>query len=207
MNEREQFQSQVKLALKPALIADGFRASGTTYRRTLGEVIHILTIQGSIHGGQCCVCLGIHLTFLPPIGSSGTCDPTKISEPECEFRTRLTPPDKTDFWWSYGNTEHEARISADSILRLYREIGIPYFQRFSEFPDDFVRVSPAMLASDAPLPFPGRSTEVRRALALSRIALHTGRIADAHQFAEFGLAHSGPAVALKSEFRKILATK
>ncbi len=65
---------------------------------------------------------------------------------------------------------------------------------------------PAMLANGAPLPFPGRSTEVRRALALSRIALEAGRIEEARQFAEFGLARVGPAVGLKNEFRKILAT-
>lgn len=207
MNEREQFHSQAKLVLKPALVADGFRASGTTYRRLFGEVIHVFTLQGSVHGGQCCVCLGIHLTFLPIVGSADACDPAKISEPECEFRTRLATRGETDCWWSYGATEGEARASAESILRLYREVGIPYFQRFSTFPDDFIRVSLPMLASDAPLPFPGRSTEVRRALALSRIALRTVRVADARQFAEFGLARVGPAVALKNEFRKILATQ
>lgn len=202
MTERDQFHSQVKLLLKPALVADGFRASGTTYRRTLGEVIHVIALQGSVHGGQCCVCLGIHLTFFP-----GGADPSKISEPDCEFRTRLAPPEQADHWWSYGATEQQARASAESILRLYREGGVPYFQSFSTFPDDFVRVTPPMLASDAPLPFPGRSTEVRRALALSRIALHAGRITDAKQFAEFGLARVGPAIALKNEFRKILATQ
>lgn len=207
MNEREQFQSQVKLVLKPVLVADGFRASGTTYRRTLGEVIHVFTLQGSVHGGQCCVCLGIHLAFLPTAGPAPTCDPAKITEPECEFRTRLAPAGDTDCWWSYGNTEQEARSSAEAILRLYRDVGVPYFQRFSTFPDDFIQVSPPMLASEAPLPFPGHSTEVRRALALSRIALHTGRIADAHKFAEIGLARVGPAVALKNEFRKVLAAR
>lgn len=200
MNERDQFHSQVKLLLKPAFVADGFRPSGTTYRRTLGEVIHVIALQGSVHGGQCCVCLGIHLTFFP-----GDADPNKITEPDCEFRTRLAPSGQTDCWWSYGATEQEARASAESILRLYREVAVPYFQSFFTFPDDFIRVTPPMLASDAPLPFPGRSTEVRRALALSRIALHAGHIADAKQFAEFGLTRVGPAIALKNEFRKILA--
>lgn len=206
MNERDQFQSKVKNVLRPELVANGFRPAGTTYRRKLGKVVQVLTLQGSVNGGQCCVCLGIHLTFLPTVGSAAACDPAKITEPECEFRTRLAPPGEADCWWSYGATEHEAHASAESILRLYREVGVPYFDRFSKFPDDFVRVTPAMLASGAPLPFPGRSTEVRRALALSRIALEAGRIEEARQFAEFGLARVGPAVGLKNEFRKILAT-
>ncbi|HWB03322.1 MAG TPA: DUF4304 domain-containing protein [Verrucomicrobiales bacterium] len=204
MNERDQFHAQVKRLLKPVLVAEGFQASGATYRRALGEVIHVLTLQGSLHGGQCCVCLGIHLTFLPPAGSANACDPTKITEPECEFRTRLAPSGETDYWWSYGLTGEAARSSVESILRLYREVGEPYFNRFSKFPNDFIHVTPALLATDSSLPFPGRSTEVRRALALSRIALHAGRVSDAREFAEFGLARVGAAAALKKEFRKIL---
>jgi hypothetical protein len=210
VNERDQFHSQVKQVLKPAFVADGFRASGTTYRRSLGEVIHVIALQGSVHGGQCCVCLGIHLTFLPVVGSADVCDSAKITEPECEFRSRLVPLGQSDFWWSYGVTEREAQASAESILRLYRDVGVPYFGRFTTFPDDFVRVTPSMLADGsgadgAPLPFPKGGTIVRRSLALSRIALHTGRTADAKQFAEIGLAHVGPAIGLKNEFRKILA--
>jgi len=86
-------------------------------------------------------------------------------------------------------------------------MGTPYFHSFSRFPDDFVRVTPSMLANNAPLPFPRGGTEVSRALALSRIALRAGRRADAKQFAEFGLARVGPAIGLKNEFRKILATE
>ena len=204
MKERKQFHSQVKQVLTPALVADGFRASGTTYRRTLGEVIHVIALQGDRHGGQCCVCLGVHLTFLPTVMSSA-CDPASIEEPECEFRSRLAPADHTDCWWSYGATEQEARASAESILRLYREVGVPYFGRFSTFPDDFTRVTPPMLSSGSALPFPGTGTFVRRALALGRIGVHTGRTTDAKQFAEIGLAHLGLGTALKGEFQKILA--
>ena len=99
----------------------------------------------------------------------------------------------------------DARASAESILRLYRLIGAPYFQQFSKFPDDFLRVTPPMLASGVALPFPGKSTEVRQALALARIALHAQHLEEARQFAEFGLARVGPAVALKPAFRKILS--
>jgi hypothetical protein len=205
VNERGQFHSLVKQVLKPALVADGFRVSGNVYRRTYGAVIHVIALQGSIHGGQCCVCLGIHLTFLSPVGATGGCDPAKITEPECEFRSRLAPAGQSDYWWSYGATEQEARASAESIIGLYREVGVPYFRQFSSFPDDFVRVTPSIFASSAPVPFPKGGTLVRRALALSRIALRTGRIVDAKQFAEIGLAHVGPAVGLKNEFRKILA--
>ena len=202
MDARSQFHAQVRKILTPVLIADGFRASGTTFRRPLGEVLHVVTLQGSVHGGQCCVCLGIHLAFLPTVGSSAVPDAEKIEEPECEFRTRLAPVGQPDAWWTYGQTEREAAESADSILSLYRAVGVPYFARFSCFPDDFARVTPEMLATDGELPFPAGGTFVRRALALSRIAMHSGNAANARAFAEIGLSRVGQAVSLKRVLRE-----
>lgn len=47
MSDRVQFQSQVKASLVPILKAEGFRQSGTMFRRIMGDVIHIIQIQGS----------------------------------------------------------------------------------------------------------------------------------------------------------------
>ena len=205
MNERDQFLAEVKNILRPVLKAEGFRASGNVvFRRKFGEVIHVLTIQGSRHGGQCCVCLGVHLLFLPVIGSGSICDPDKITEPECEFRSRLAPLGMSDFWWKYGSNEEEARLSVSSLLQIYLEVGLPYFQKFSNFPEDFTKITPDMLLNGITEPFPRNTTMARRALALSRIYIHLGRIDEAKQFAEFGLEHVGPAIALKSEMQKII---
>jgi hypothetical protein len=205
VNERDQFLAEIKNSLRPILKAEGFRASGnTTFRRKLGDVIHVLTIQGSRHGGQCCVCLGIHLMFLPLVGTGGICDPEKITEPECEFRSRLRPEGMSDFWWKYGSSEEEARLSAASLLHIYQDVGRPYLQKFSKFPEDFCQLTPSMLANGITEPFPRNTTAARRALALSRIYIHLGRIDEAKQFAEFGLAHVGPAIALKSEMQNII---
>lgn len=178
--------------------------SGNTSRRVGGVVIHVVTLQGSAHGGRCCVCLGIHLGFLPLVGTA-TFNPTTIEELDCEFRTRLAPPGQSDAWWSYGTSESEARQSAESITQLYQQVGASYFRRFTLFPDDFIRVTLAMLAGDEILPFPVGGTFVGRALALARIAQRVGRIDEARQFAEAGLARVGQATSLKQAFRQILA--
>lgn len=204
MDQRGLFHAQLKSILKPALVADGFRASGMIYRRVMGDVIHLIKIQGSRDGGRCCVCLGIHLAFLPTV-LGDKCIPNKISEPDCEFRSRLAPVGDADCWWDYGCSVDEARRSVMAILKLYQEVGRPYFSRFSAFPNDFSQVTPAMLVSGEPLPFPEGDTLVRFALALSRIALRIGRTADAKAFAEYGLAEAKFAVGLRGEFRKLLA--
>lgn len=198
MDARKQFLAQIKQVLNPILKSEGFTTSGNTYRREIGEVIHVIALQGSVHGGQCCVCLGIHLNFLSPF------DPQKIEEPDCEFRTRLKSHEQSDAWWSYGTTEREAKISAESICHLYQQVGSPYFRRFSKFPDDFNQVKPAMLSANLELPFPNGSTFVRRALALAKIAQRCGQTNDARQFSEAGLAQVGPATSLKFAFKKIM---
>jgi hypothetical protein len=205
MDSRKQFLAQVKEVLVPVLKADGFTGSGVTYRRVVGDVFHVLTLQGAVSGGKCCVCLGIHLSFLPGQGSLTAPDPKTVEEPDCEFRTRLTPVGQSDYWWPYGVSEQEAKESAESICRLYQEIGAPYFQRFSTFPEDFTHVTPTMLTAGGELPFPSGGTFVRLALALARIAQRVGRAEDARQFAEVGLARVGPAVSLKHAFRQIIA--
>ena len=203
MTSREQFLNQIKQVFTPVLKADGFTGRGITYRRVFGEVIHVLTLQGSVSGGRCCVCLGIHLSFLPAQGSLAPPDPKSIDEPSCEFRTRLTPPGQSDAWWSYGSSEQEAKESAESILQLYQHVGAPYFQRFSTFPEDFTRVTPAMLTADSELPFP--PTDGEACLALARIAQRVGRNDEARQFAEIGLARVGRATSLKYWFKQIIA--
>jgi hypothetical protein len=205
MDSRKQFHNQIKQVFVPVLKADGFSGSGNTYRRVIGDVIHVVALQGSVSGGKCCVCLGIHLSFLSGSGAPSASDPTKIEEPDCEFRTRLKPSGQSDAWWPYGTTEQEARESSESICSLYQQAGAPYFQRFSSFPDDFNRVTPAMLAAQGELPFPAGGTFVRLALALARIAQRTGRYEDARQFAEAGLARVGPAVSLKNAFKQIIS--
>lgn len=205
MSERLQFQNQLKAVLTPVLKSQGFRQSGTTYRRTIGDVVHVIQIQGSQHGGQCCVCLGIHLAFFPSVGSNAPCDPASIKEPECEFRSRLTPQGQSDYWWSYGTTEPESEASACSIRDLYQERGASYFDRFSRFPDDFIRVTSDTTEAEMNGLFPRCFTSVRRDLALARIYGHIGDIASARFFAARGVAAVGQATALRAAFRPFLS--
>lgn len=204
MSDRLQFQNQLKAILTPMLKAEGFRNSGTTYCRTIGDVVHVIQIQGSQHGGQCCVCLGIHLSFLPTAGSNAPCDPKSMKEPECEFRCRLKPDGQSDHWWSYGTTEEGATASVRSIRDLYQQLGASYFSRFSIFPDHFVRVTRETPDDSIGRLFPQCFTSVRRDLALARIYGHIGDRSSAQFFATRGMAAVGQATALKSAFSPYL---
>ena len=204
MDPKQLFQAQVKTTLAPELDAAGFKQSGLTFRRVVGEVVQVLILQSSRDGSQFCVCLGIHLLFLPVAGNSALGDPRSITEPECEFRRRLAPQGQNDFWWPFGPAGDESSRSVISVLNLYREQGQPYFARFSEFPNDFTRVTTATAEADYLELFPPCPTEVRRDLALARINQKLGNNNAVHFFANRGLARVGPAVALKAAFRSLL---
>lgn len=59
MDAYKRFHDILRIDLVPLLRSDGFKRSGTTFRRITGEVIHIVNIQGSRYGGECCVNLGL----------------------------------------------------------------------------------------------------------------------------------------------------
>jgi len=134
-------------------------------------------------------------------------DPKKLTEPECEFRSRLRYPDAGDTWWDYGATDEEAEDAALSIKMTYLAVGRAYFQRFSLFPDHFTRVAPDSFESRTIEVCPPAMTDIRSLLALARIYDHLQNRAYARQFAEIGLqklAKGCKAIGLKMEFEKYL---
>lgn len=204
MNDRLRFHGFLNRLFKPVLVADGFKVSGNVCRRIRGDVIHLLAFQGSVYGGKCAINLGIHLNFLPCVGNPQSTDQSKITEVDCEFRSRLAPDGESDKWWDYGASEAESLASVESMLQIYREVAVPYFSRFSSFPDDFVKATPAEFIAGAPSGLPEGYGSGRHALVMARIALHLGRGDEAKQYAEFGLCVAGNATGLRAAYRKII---
>src|SRR5579875_1395554 len=123
MSDYERFHHLLKRDLFPLLRAEGFKGSGTTFRRIKNEIIHVVNIQGSRYGGECCVNLCVHLSFLPIPGMDRLTDPKKLKEYECCFRNRLHEAREDDHWWSYGTTEAEAEASLANLIATYRRRG------------------------------------------------------------------------------------
>lgn len=55
MDAYERFHQLLKRDFLPLLRADGFKGSGNTFRRVKGDRIDVVNVQGSRHGGKCCV--------------------------------------------------------------------------------------------------------------------------------------------------------
>jgi hypothetical protein len=104
MDAYKHFHQLLQRDFLPILRAEGFKGSGTTFRRIKGDLIHVVNIQGSRYGGQCCVNLAVHFSFLPTAGGQLVTDPKKVKEYECVFRDRLHEAQESDHWWTYGET-------------------------------------------------------------------------------------------------------
>jgi hypothetical protein len=200
---RQTFMDALRQRFYPRLRAEGFKGSGQNLRRVVGPVIQVINIQGSRHGGSCCVNLGIHLQFLPTV--LGALPEAKtMDEPSCEFRRRLGRENESDHWWEYGSSEAEAQASAADLISLYFDRGAPFFARWADFPGPFEDVTVEQIARGDVNGLPGHKTQVRAALAMARIHEYLGNADLARSFALLGIANPRPG-RLKPDFEKVLS--
>jgi hypothetical protein len=187
LDASERFHQLLKRDFSPAVRADGFKGSGRTFWRVKDERIDILNIQGSKWGGQCCVNLGVHYSFLPSESGGSVTDPRKFREYDCVFRERLREAGEGDHWWSSGTSDVEAEASAASLVDTYKRRARLFYEKFEPFPDVFEVVSPARLDAGDLSQMPAGQTDVMAALTMAKIMRHIGRLDRCREFAEVGL--------------------
>jgi hypothetical protein len=204
MDHYEGFHELLKHDFLPILRADGFKGSGTTFRRVLTDRIDVVNVQGSRYGGQCCVNVAVHFPFLPSAGGTSVKDPKKFKDYECTFRIRLREASESDRWWTYGANDSEAKASLASLIDIYRRRSALFFAKFEPFPEVFEQITPTdMDAGDLSKMPPGSLTRVLAALTMARIMNHLDRNEKCREFAEVGLRHLGGAAGLKTELERL----
>ena len=204
MDKKKIFFSILKQELSPKLRGIGFKGSGQNFRRINNEVVNIVNIQVHRYGGSCAVNLGLHLTFLPMSSNTALLNLEKINEYDCEFRTRLAPNNKSDYWWKYDGLLRSPENQARHLINSYFKYGEPLFTDFDSLEkiaamftiDDFMR-------KDCLYVF-GHVTLQRGALTMARIHRHLGNMSKARKFAIFGLQNLGRATVLKPQYEEIL---
>lgn len=204
MDHYERFHELLKQDFFPVLRADGFKGSGTTFRRVQADRIDVVNVQGSRYGGQCCVNVAVHFPFLPSAGGISVSEPKKLKEYECAFRNRLHEASESDHWWTYGTNDSEAKASLASLIDIYRRRGALFFAKFEPFPQVFEQITPAEAdAGDLSNMPSGNLTQVLAVLTMARIMNHLGHHEKCRGFAEVGLRHLGGATGLRAEFERL----
>jgi hypothetical protein len=154
-------------------------------------------VQGSRHGGQFAVNLGIHPLSIPDLRGEIP-NPKKITEELCEFRRRLSEFG-SDQWWKHDGTAESMSSAVRSAAAVYVVVGRPLLSVFSETESPLHTVTAAQFESGQ-YNFAGfGSTKVRMALALARFRAARQQMQEAKAFANIGLANLGSASGLRRE--------
>lgn len=204
VDHRKIFFGYIKDQFAPRLRSVGFAGSGFHFRRITGEVINTVSIQRSQSGRECAVNLGLHLTFLPMCWKEELPDLKSIKETDCEFRTRLTPKGKEDFWWKYGGLLDPPSRSIQHLIQTYFEWGEGQFDKYKSAADVASMFSLDDVRKGNWMGEFGGKTAPRAALAMARVHAHLGRMDLARQYAQIGLDRIGRGIALKPILERLV---
>ncbi len=201
---RKIFYGLLRDEFAPELRKLGFKGSGINFRRIRGEVVNTVNIQGNKYGGSSAVNLGLHLSFLPVYWSNEVPEVSKIKAVDCEFRSRLAPKGKHDYWWKYGGLFTSPSKQVSHLIETYQEVGEPAFSRYDTIDKVADMVSIEEIFADNYIEAFGGITEVRAALTMARIHEYMGSLDLARAFANAGMTNLGRATVLKPHFQEIL---
>jgi Domain of unknown function (DUF4304) len=202
MDYKKLFYVQLKEEFVPLLRQDGFKGSGQDFRRVNGDVIHAVNIQNNKYGGSCCVNMGLHFAFLPVCWDSNKMPDLKnIKTLDCEFRCRLAPDGKTDYWWKFkgrlffGST----RKSVSHLCNTYTEVGRRYFEKYNGMESITLALSLDLLINSQYFNVAGGVISVRGAWTMARYYKHIDNKDLQKHYAGVGLQNLENAKALKTE--------
>ena len=186
--------------ISPMLEVDEFVSSNGMWLRSTGLIINCVELQLKGDKQACCVNLGVHFTFIPPVGKSQLVAISELSQPECEIKSRLAWQGEADHWWSFGDAQQQAT----DMISCYEQEGRPFFHRFSQFPHPFADIELGEIATETTAAFFPGMTKVRMVLLLARIHDHLGHRDKVLSLCNFGIEVAGMASGPKAAFRDLL---
>ena len=204
MENKKAFFNILKQELSPELRKIGFKGSGQNFLRIENEVVNIVNIQNYKYGGSCTINLGLHLSFLPMNWTTELPNLKIIKEYDCEFRTRLAPYSRSDYWWKYDGFLSSPEKKARHLIKTYFKYGEPQFTKFDSIEKIAAMFTIGEFKKEDWLTVFGDITLQRGVLTMARIHRHLGNMPMAREFAIFGLENLGKATALQSQYEEIL---
>ena len=194
-------EASIRAYLQPRLKEDRFSGSGRNYRRIENRLIQAVNVQGSRYGGQFAINLGIQPLDIPDVLGREP-DPKKITEPDCEFRRRLSE-DGIDQWWTHTSTAESMDAAVQAAAVVYVRAGRPLLALLGGPDSPIYSITPQQMPTFRDVFRGFGSTDSRIAYVLARLRKADGRTDEARAFAFYGLEHVGNAVALRSKLEEL----
>ncbi|MBU0761023.1 MAG: DUF695 domain-containing protein [Nanoarchaeota archaeon] len=187
-----EFKSLLKEKFSLMMRKHGFKGSGFNYvKEASNHYKHIVTIQASKYGCSCCIELGVFVDYFSKLEWNKELKDESIRAWDCEFRMRLTPDKKEDFWWEYGKTKKDALASIDNMIELFENKAFVLFDKFNSFPKPLISLTVKDLENKK-----HRELESHSALRVSLLIASTykllGNKNKSKQFANWGFKQIDP---------------
>lgn len=121
----------VRDAIAPALKAAGFRKQGRTFRRSAGDAIHVVSVQGSKWNtgaeGKLTVNLGVYFPAAAALLERSSHVTESPSEADCLVRRRigLLMPARQDHWWVIDKATNLVSLGGE-IAAAWAQYGAPW---------------------------------------------------------------------------------
>jgi hypothetical protein len=188
-------EKSIKVHMAPTLREDGFSGSGRAFRRRVEDMIHLVQVQGSVHGRKFAVNLGLHPACIPVQGGIPF---QKMMPMDCALSRRLST-EGSDQWWEFGATSASMDSAVAQARAVYVDVGRKAFAELSGA-NSPLRVATPSEFEKSRFDFSGfKTTDVMMAKTLALMRLAAGNAEDACGFAQIALDNLGSASGLRRE--------
>ncbi len=136
-----EFRAYVNDYFAPKLYENGWQGRSGHYRKFVGNYVHVLGFQPSVHSEErkTEVGIGVHFSLLNPL-TDAKVELNNIQYYQCFFQKKLEY--KGDFWWKYGSNESENVAIIEKIYSIFDSEGKKFFSDFQNYPQPFQSQTP-----------------------------------------------------------------
>jgi hypothetical protein len=136
----EEFNELLKQTLHPYLKSLGFKGAKNNYRKHDSPIIQTINLFKDKWGGQTAVNIGVHLDFVPALGTGEILSPAKFTQSHCFIQKNITLPNGKA-WFDFGINTKEAEETIDFIIEAIEGQALPFLDNFNKFPEPFINIS------------------------------------------------------------------
>jgi len=186
-NSSQNLPKAIRTEFAPALRADGFSGSRQRFRRVLEGQVQVVEFQGHRGGGSFAVNLGLQPLNIPA-NLGGVVDPTKVIEPGCFLRTRMTESG-ADQWWPHDGSLTSMKKSVRQACLVYEQFGRVQLNNMGGTESPLNIITPDDFLNSNYDFFGFGTTRTRIAWGLAHMRKAEGKLDAAKAFAEIALAN------------------
>ncbi|WP_167341885.1 DUF4304 domain-containing protein [Nonlabens sp. SY33080] len=196
-----EFKKIVTKEIAPFLRENKWKGSGFDYNKQTENIVKAIKFQPNRYGGEFCIDLGVHFDFIPIANKVMN----KLRAWDMEIRTRLTPNNESDYWWSFPKNETDQIRLFTEIKELINNKGNTFFDKYTNWENTILKFTSDDITSGNTKEY-FNITSLRTALMLAKMNVHKENWTNAIELSNFGLSEikGRNGSALIPEFEEII---